>query len=153
MFEQVEYQTEDLVSNFRDGVIYHYVGYTFLNGYINYIDRLKVCLLERYRTQGEKYEEEIWKPFVEKKEFHTKLCNLQDDILILGKTRNHYYFFWFDCDVSDCAIGRKKINGLNDKIMIKWFDNYVEELIEPKFKDIEIKIENYLIKLMNVLKG
>lgn len=130
---ELEYHTEDLVSFFNSGTIFHYVSSTFLDGYINYVKYIKVYLLEKYTTQGEKYNEKIWKPFIESKQYHTKLYDLNDDILILGKTKYHYYFFWYDCDVSDCSIGRQEIGELDDEKAIKWFDNYVLELIEPEF--------------------
>jgi hypothetical protein len=134
MFEdKVEFMTDDLVSNFRSGTIYFYVGSTFLNGYINYIKPIKIYLLERYRTQGKTYEEKIWFPFITDPPYHTNLNDLHDDILILGETENHYYFFWYDCDCSDCAIGRQKKNEIIKEEAVKWFDNYTESLVEPRF--------------------
>jgi len=128
--EIVEYNTEDLVSNFRSGVLYSYIGSSFLEGYINHIKPIKAYLLERYRTQGPKFEEK-WNNMEFK--FHTKLSDLDDDVLILGETGKHYYFFWFDCDVSDCSIGRQgKLNILKED-MIKWFDEYVNDLIETEY--------------------
>jgi hypothetical protein len=140
MFEdEVEYMTEDLISNFRSGTIYFYIGSTFLNGYINYVKPIKIYLLERYRTQWKRYEEEIWLPFVNKINYNTNIGVLDDDVLILGKTNEHYYFFWFDCDVGDCAIGRQLKGETKEEDAIKWFKNYTESLIEKKFLEYRNK--------------
>jgi len=129
---EVEFMTEDLVSNFRSGYIYHYVGSTFLNGYVNYIKPIKLYLLERYRTQGKIFEETVWRPFVEAPPFHTDLNGLDDDVFILGETNDHYYFFWYDCDCSDCAIGRQQKKNIKQEEAINWFDNYAERLVDTK---------------------
>ena len=134
MFEnEVEYMSEDLVSNFRSGTIDHYIGSTFLNGYINYVTPIKMYLLERYRTQGKSYEERVWLPFTNYPDYHSDFNVLNDDVLVLAKTDSHYYFFWSDCDCSDCAIGRQKRGAIAEQEAIEWFDRYTKNLIEPKF--------------------
>lgn len=76
-------------------------------------------LLERYCIQGKRYEEEVWLPFVKNRHYNTDFDILRDDILILGETEDHYYFFWYDCDVSDCAIGRQRKDDITKKDAIK----------------------------------
>lgn len=131
--DKVEFMKEDLISNFRSGFIYFYIGSTFLNGYINYVEPIKMYLLERYRTQGKNYEEKVWLPFINKPQYHTHFLYLDDDILILGETESHYYFFWYDCDLSDCAIGRQIKGEITKDDMVRWFDEYTESLLEPRF--------------------
>lgn len=92
--DECEYMMDDdLVSNFRDGMLYYYVGYNFLNAYINYTEIIKSYLLERYRSQGKNYDKNVWQPFLENGHYHTDLRDLDDDVLILSETKDHYYFF------------------------------------------------------------
>jgi len=44
-----------------------------------------------------------------------------------------YYYFWFDCDVSDCVIGRFKTNNSKDQV-IKDFDDSILE-VNKEFGD------------------
>lgn len=51
---------------------------------------------------------------------HTDLSIFRDDVMILTKTErtpNEYLFFWFDCDVSDCCIGRFQTDLPLDQIV------------------------------------
>jgi hypothetical protein len=56
---------------------------------------------------------------------HSCLGVFQDDVLVLFKHPSGvYWFFWFDCDVSDCCIGRFTTD-LPDVEVIQLFDRYV----------------------------
>jgi hypothetical protein len=71
---------------------------------------------------------------------HTKLNCFMDDIIILGKIKsddestNKYMFFWFDCDVSNCAVGRFETTDSEEQVLeeLKLYlkervsDNYIK---------------------------
>lgn len=114
------------------GTYYSYVSSTFLNGLLNYVIPFSVILLDRYSSMDDLIEADDLPAYMEPagslnwvkpteampkskvvelytqpgRTFHSKLDTFRDDILILGRVGNHYWFFWFDMDVSDCCVGR-----------------------------------------------
>lgn len=69
--------------------------------------------------------------------FHSKLDQFKDDVLILSKIEienieinmpenNFYMFFWYDCDCSDCCIGRFFTEDTETQV-IEEFDKFVKE--------------------------
>jgi len=105
MFRYAAYEHTELVEQFTPGVLFLYTPSTFLNGYINLVQPWKVWLLERYTTQGPKYEAGVLQPFLAGA-VHTSLKDLHDDVWVLAETKQWWWVLVFDCDVSDCAIGR-----------------------------------------------
>lgn len=68
---------------------------------------------------------------------HTQLGVFGDDVLILQSSclpddSTHYWYYWFDSDVSDCVIGRFATTDSLDTVISK-FDGYVAELKENYF--------------------
>ena len=91
MFDRsTEYAHRDLVDNFTPGILYNYIAHSFLDGYINFVEPVKAYLLERYITQGPKYGEQVWKPFIERTPCHTRFSELKDDVLILAKSDKYW---------------------------------------------------------------
>lgn len=109
------------------GTEYVYVSSTFLNGFINYQDIVKAVLIKRYS------EADIKLP--EKPDFHTKIHEFGDDVLILSKHNDTYWYYWFDCDVSDCCIGRFKTSDTEEEIIIEFMksindNDFIDEFLE-----------------------
>jgi hypothetical protein len=124
MPEHYEYAdpTEFDIGDYGWGI--DYISSTFLDGWINYVKPIKVFAISRY-TPSAKLEARV-KEFYEEDHFHTKFHPLGDDVVLLCREefRKHsngqgldnphlekgeeqgYWFFWYDCDVSDCSIGR-----------------------------------------------
>lgn len=105
--EEIEYPQYVALNPIPINTLWWYISYTFLNGFINYVTPLKVFVLDRYSKPKTKemlqYNGKV----------HTDFSCFGDDIIILAKveseydlSRNVFMFFWFDMDVSDCAIGR-----------------------------------------------
>lgn len=67
---------------------------------------------------------------------HTNLDCFDDDIIILAEVKNdeddelgRYIFFWFDCDVSDCCIGKFETIDTKEQVqksVLNWL-NYNKE--------------------------
>lgn len=95
--------------------------------------------------------------------FHTNLRIFNDDIILLQKfdasykqmhdmceiddveydeLRNmgHYILYWFDCDTSDCMIGKFRTTDSEEKV-IESFDNYI--------KDLEFECYNLPLNFLN----
>lgn len=77
--------------------------------------------------------------------YHTNLNMFGDDVLVLARPEdefghwaseleNMYYFFWFDCDVSDCFIGRFKTVDKEEEV-ISSFCEYVKSKRTMGYKD------------------
>ena len=54
----------------------------------------------------------------------------EDDVIILAyeKNTNAYWYFWFDCDVSDCSVGRFKTD-LSKQQVIDLYNKELDRLI------------------------
>lgn len=65
--------------------------------------------------------------------FHSKLdWDFQDDVLILAKARDLWYFFWFDRDGSDCSIGRFRAAGVESQVVIQDFREWCLQGLESE---------------------
>ena len=106
---------------FEYGVLYNYVSSTLLNGIINYVDIICANVLCRYT---EKHEEGELQKHIDdfnngNGDYHTKLDQFKDDVIILAyeENTNAYWYFWFDCDVSDCCVGRFKTDLAKEQVI------------------------------------
>jgi len=103
------------------GLYHTYLSSTFLNGWINYVTPLGASLITRYRAHSKNLDVAAKFHDPENVDFrhHTRLSLLGDDVVILACSEpdekhqflelppeKTYWLFWFDCDVSDCEIGR-----------------------------------------------
>lgn len=128
-------ENELLLNGVLKNTCYQYVSYTYLNGLINYVEKYEAIMIERYEhwwDERKKYET--------KYEFHTKFSNFPDDIIVFAESDNDYWFFWGDCDCSDCKIGRIDKSRVKDlKEFKELFIKYIEDVgnPEPRSKDCE----------------
>lgn len=112
--------------------LYSYISSTFLEGFINYVDIKKAFIITRYNSYSKNLESV--QKIEQKNKYHTKLSEFDDDILILAKSKEGkqglsskiWWFFWFDCDVSDCQIGRFESYD-EEQVIIDEFVKYVNE--------------------------
>lgn len=112
---------------FKNGTYYNYVSNTLLNGVINYVKLIKVYLMDRYTEDLLKRYSAI-RRFNTGPEFHTNLGAFGDDIILLAyeEESGFYWFFWFDCDCSDCSIGRFTTEDSKEEV-IESFTQWVLE--------------------------
>lgn len=155
--DEVEYPKDIAENPLPLGTLYSYVSSTFLNGFINYVSVIDAFVLHRYtelgkdmteHLEGKTYQEPAgsnkWTKFptaITKGEVidlmsqprrlsGTDLNIFDDDVILLARTKtdtNVFYFFWFDCDVSDCMIGRFRTED-SQEIVIDKFRNFVRKL-------------------------
>ena len=108
---------EELMEGLKEDIMYAYVSTTYLNGFINYVDIIGAYMTRRYKElEKDKSDknpndlswEESCKLIDNNTDFHTNVsdCNKYDDIHILAKCGDYYYYFWSDCDCSNSCIGK-----------------------------------------------
>lgn len=112
---------------FKNGLLYNFVSNTLLNGVINYVKPIKVFLMDRYTEDVLKRNSAI-KKFNTDPSFHCNLSIFEDDIIILAyeEESGFYWFFWFDCDCSDCSIGRFTTEDSKEEV-VESFTQWVLE--------------------------
>lgn len=122
------------------GLWHTYLSSTFLNGWINYTKPLAARLVTRYQGHAAN-REAAEKMNAGEFGFHTDLGKLGDDVFLLCYSeidpRKHvvpkdvvlrtYWLFWFDCDVSDCCIGRFQTETEEDQLVME-FEAWAEEM-------------------------
>ena len=172
--DQVDYPNDVADVILPPGVYYNYIANTFLDGFINYVQINSAWLISRYekwhgvddvphRTiqvmdPPRSYK---WKEMSADKDARFKMltekgamCNSQlrdfgDDVLILAtsEAKQYFYLFWFDCDVSDCNIGRFKTEGLDKANVVNDFDDWCRELdmgyIQPSEDNRQIPLHYF----------
>lgn len=129
--DRVEYPDVTAVM-MAPGIRQDYVSNTFLDGWINYVTPVSVWLMTRYR----KHEENVaaLAEWAAAPKYHTKLGDFGDDVLVLARegagTRQNdgtWWLFHYDCDVSDCSIGRFDTYDAV-LVVVSAFDSMVAEL-------------------------
>lgn len=114
------------------GLWHTYLSSTFLNGWINYVTPIAASMITRYQGHSKNLEQvqKFHDPNDPEFKGHTNLGRFGDDVLLLGcsnPTDKHffiepppektYWLFWFDCDVSDCCIGRFRTDVPEEQII------------------------------------
>ena len=75
--DEVEYPNDVALNPLPMNTFWSYISSTFLNGFINYVEPLKVYVLDRY--EDDKTDEVLNLP----KQYHTELSQFGDDIILL----------------------------------------------------------------------
>lgn len=130
LFQYSEEYPENIAEcGIPNNTLFEFVSNDFLTGFINYTKPFWGCVLERYEIWGN-IDLNTWKQYLAKP--HPCFGDFDDDVLILAETENCFWFFWFDCDVSDCQLGRvdKSLTTKDEmiKLLVEWIESheYVE---------------------------
>jgi len=119
--EYIEYPKNLAEEGVTQGTLLAYVSLDYLNGFVNYVEPFFVCVIERYRDWTKTPLDNLIS--LVEKAHHTDYSTIDDDIIILAKTKNSLWFFWSDKDVSDCQIGRISNTIINQ-------DDFIQKLID-----------------------
>ncbi len=125
--------------------LYSYISTTFLDGWINYVEIKSAFLITRYREHEQNVAAVAKFNGVDRQRYDHIDFNaclgkqLDDDVLILARAKDrdpfdtdvdgcgpHWWFFWFDRDVSDSCIGRFETTDA-DAIIVERFAAYAHE--------------------------
>ena len=123
-----------------------YISSTFVNGFVNYGKPIGAWVGHRYNSPETTVKAHVcdagktnWHDIeVSKKElinllnsgtktmYHFKLHSFEDDIFLLLKSEYQddvYLYIWYDCDVSDCCIGKFQTSDSEEDIkqsVVNW---------------------------------
>jgi hypothetical protein len=122
LFGVEEYPEEVAENAMPQDTFYNYIAHTFLNGIINYVYPFATYLILR-EADKDVGQEEIDKVF---QRVHTHLGRFRAEVVVLAKTDNSFWIFWYDPDVSDCGVGRCS----NEAITINEFEKLVLDRVE-----------------------
>jgi hypothetical protein len=83
-----------------------YVAESFLSAWTPYLTPVVAFLISRYEPDPFKLAANV----ANMGQHHTRLGELGDDVALLCRPARHprdeWWYLWFDCDSSDCALGR-----------------------------------------------
>jgi len=123
-----------------EDTIFCYVSNTFLDGFINYVDVIKVVMVRRYDPDTD--HSEVIKKF--NRTGNSSFRELPDDVLLIAKSENDYWFFWFDGDVSDCCIGRFSKEIIDEDDFISLFDKMISTHESFKGEPYELQVSGWI---------
>lgn len=110
------------------GWVINYISSIFLNGWINYVEPVRAFVIQRYEDDYYALNTRV-EQWNKKERHHTQLNFFEDDVLLLARSEiGDWWYFWFDCDVSDCCIGKFK-DDPNIDIPTE-FEKFVSERVE-----------------------
>lgn len=130
--DEVEYPNYASLNILPMNTLWSYTSSIFLHAFIHDVEPLKVYVLDRYEDDKTDAILNL------QNQYHTKLSQFGDDIILLGKIENNsddlnkFMFFWFDMDVSDCCIGRFETTDNNETVceaLLNWLE---EKKLENK---------------------
>lgn len=143
--------------------LWEYTSYTLLNYVITQTTPIKVFVVDRYRGHNEELSThlkdaptitkiELIKKVQNDKELAYYISNLdifKDDIIVLStieasynewedeyKDYNHFCFFWFDRDVSDCVIGKFRTEDTEEQVIESLYE--MLKNAAPNFKPNDV---------------
>ena len=112
------------------GTLLEFVSVDVLNGYINYVDLLSV-ITERDPDEEERH-------ISISNRFYTHFHEFGTVIHVVAASKSHLWYFCYDIDASDCAVGRVDAHGTTLQEMIDWVRR---ERISGRYPVVEIDIK------------
>ena len=81
-----------------EGVLLEFVSVDLLNAFINYVD-LQMVITERDPEEDERY-------ITQSNRFYTHFHEFGTVVHVIASSASYWWYFCYDIDASDCAIGR-----------------------------------------------
>ncbi len=96
------------------GVLLEFASPDVLNGYINYVD-LRAVITERDPEEDERY-------ISISNRFYTHFHEFGTVIHVVGSSAQYWWYFCYDIDASDCAIGRVEREKVELDDIVEWIE-------------------------------
>lgn len=100
------------------GSLLEAVAVDALNCFINYVD-LHAVITERDPEEDERY-------ISISNQFYTHFHEFGTSVHVIASSRDHWWYFCYDIDANDCALGRMERAGTTANELIAWV--YTERL-------------------------
>ena len=113
------------------GVLLEFVPADILNAFINYVD-LRAVITERDPEEDERY-------INQSNRFYTHFHEFGTAIHVIASSENYWWYFWYDIDASDCAIGRVEREGISIPEVVQWV--YARR-VSGRYPTVEIDVRN-----------
>lgn len=94
------------------GVLLEFVPADILNAFINYVD-LRGVITERDPEEDERY-------INQSNRFYTHFHEFGTAIHVVASSEEYWWYFWYDMDASDCAIGRVEQKAFSLPEVVRW---------------------------------
>ncbi|MEO5929774.1 MAG: hypothetical protein ABIR47_07570 [Candidatus Kapaibacterium sp.] len=113
------------------GSLLEFVSVDVLNCYINYVE-LRAVITERDPEEEERH-------ISMSNRFYTHFHEFGTVIHVLAASAKHWWYFCYDIDASDCAIGRVGLATAGMQEMIDWIYG---ERVSERYPVVEIDVKN-----------
>ena len=94
------------------GVLLEFVPADILNAFINYVD-LRAVITERDPEENERY-------INQSNRFYTHFHEFGTAIHVVASSEEYWWYFWYDIDANDCAIGRVERQRFSLPEVVRW---------------------------------
>ena len=111
------------------GVLLEFVPADFLNAYINYID-LRSVITERDPEEDERY-------INVSNRFYTHFHEFGTVVHVIASSQNYWWYFCYDIDASDCAIGRIDQESYSLPQVVQWV---YQKRVSGQYPTVEIDV-------------
>lgn len=111
------------------GVLLEFVPADFLNAFINYVDLCSV-ITERDPEEDERY-------INISNRFYTHFHEFGTVVHVVASSKDYWWYFCYDIDASDCAIGRVEQQEVSLPQIVRWV--YRKRLSE-RYPAVEIDV-------------
>ncbi len=97
------------------GVLLEFVPSDILNAFINFVD-LRSVITERDPEEDDRY-------ITVSNRFYTHFHEFGTVVHVVASSTEHYWYFCYDIDASDCAIGRVSSDDTTLEDLIAWVES------------------------------
>ena len=97
------------------GVLLEFVPADILNAFINYVD-LRSVITERDPEEEDRY-------ITTSNRFYTHFHQFGTVVHVIASSADHFWYFCYDIDASDCAIGRVSREETTLERLVEWVED------------------------------
>lgn len=111
------------------GVLLEFVPADFLNAFINYVD-LRSVITERDPEEDERY-------INLSNRFYTHFHEFGTVVHVVASSKEYWWYFCYDIDASDCAIGRVEQKEVSLPQIVRWV---YRKRLSGRYPTVEIDV-------------
>ncbi|QWU13375.1 hypothetical protein SAMN04487895_10338 [Paenibacillus sophorae] len=119
------------------------VGYDYLDVTLKYTKVFYAAMIEHYDKRTAEQKEAIYNDIINKEYRYQQYYDIvEDHVVFLSESKNSYWIFYYDPDVSDCLIGRVEKSRISKE---EFKSKYIKHLESKKHKEsyCELPLNKY----------